>query len=89
MPKNCQKVSKKVSKNSETGRRRRRWRRRRRRCVAPRPGTTLSHLAAPGNKRAKKSQKEPNISSKYLPKRLDFPKAPKNAPNINIFFLPI
>jgi hypothetical protein len=44
---NCQKVSKKlakscqkVSKNSETGRRRRR----RRRFVAPRPGTTLSHL---------------------------------------------
>jgi hypothetical protein len=29
--------------NSETGRRRRR-RRRRRRFVAPRPGTTLSHL---------------------------------------------
>jgi hypothetical protein len=37
----------KVSKNSETGRRRRRRkrrRRRRRRLVAPRPGTTLSHL---------------------------------------------
>jgi hypothetical protein len=33
----------KVSKSSETGRRRRR-RRRRRRFVAPRPGTTLSHL---------------------------------------------
>jgi hypothetical protein len=35
----------KVSKNSKTGRtRRRRRRRRRRRFVAPRPGTTLSHL---------------------------------------------
>jgi plasmid stabilization system protein ParE len=48
----CQKVVKKlskscqkVSKNSETGRRRRRRiGSRRRRFVAPRPGTTLSHL---------------------------------------------
>jgi hypothetical protein len=61
MYKNCQKVVKylskschkavkkllkrcpKVSTNSETGRRRRR--RRRRRFVAPKTGTTLSHLA--------------------------------------------
>jgi hypothetical protein len=53
--KSCQKVVKKLSKllsklvikNSETGRRRKRRRRRRRRrriFVAPRPGTTLSHL---------------------------------------------
>jgi hypothetical protein len=34
----------KVGKSSETGRRRRRRKRRRRRFVAPRPGTTLSHL---------------------------------------------
>jgi hypothetical protein len=45
--KSCKKVAKvdkklsKIGKNSETGRRRRR---RRRRFVAPRPGTTLSHL---------------------------------------------
>jgi hypothetical protein len=36
------KSCKKIVKNSETGRRRRR--RKRRRFVAPRPGTTLSHL---------------------------------------------
>jgi hypothetical protein len=52
LSKSCQKVVKKLSKSwqkvvkkieffSETGRRRRR---RRRRFVAPRPGTTLSHL---------------------------------------------
>jgi hypothetical protein len=43
LSKSCLKVVNKVSKNYETGRRRRR-RRRRRRFVAPRPGTTLSHL---------------------------------------------
>jgi hypothetical protein len=47
--KSCKKVEKVYKdQNSETGRRRRR-RRRRRRFVAPRPGTTLSHLVKTNN----------------------------------------
>jgi hypothetical protein len=51
--KKLSKSSQKVSTNSQTGRRRRR-RRRRRRFVAPRPGTTLSHLVKTISKFAKK-----------------------------------